>query len=366
MGFRHLAAAAVLLLAAPRVWAWGVRGHQMANRAAVESIPSDGPAFLEHSIDWIVATGPLPDSWRGVGTPDSKIFEDPNHGWFREQFSFMKTIPRSRYEFVLEVYDEYRRIKTAEPQNAEWMNVRWTGTLPYAAMENYDRMESAMRAYRKLISDPSPEAKANAAFLEQDIAFYMGWLGHYTADGEQPLHDTIQHDGWQGPNPNHYTTDPRIHGRFESQFVDLIHVTDADLTPLMGKPTVLADPFATILEYLGDSSTHVEEIYQMDQRGAFSNPNDAQAKQLVTRQLAKAATLLRDLTYTAWVESGKPTPPERRQDGSCAVSPCGDAVANPIYPSAPSYNPATGSAPPPGARPSWNSGTSGLSPAQQP
>ncbi len=342
--------------ASPAAWAWGRRGHEMANKAAVESLPADGPTFLTKYEDWIAATGPLPDTWRGAFTPYSKLFEDPNHGWFREQFAFMKTIPRSRYEFVIEVYNEYLRVKKTDPQRAALMNVRWTGTLPYAAMENYDRMEAAMRMYRQLITDPSPDAQTNARFLEQDIAFYMGWLGHYTADGEQPLHDTIQHDGWVEPNPHHYTTDPRVHGRFESQFVELIKLSDTDLLPLMGKPTVLSDPIATIIQYLDESSTHVEEVYQLDQSGALKDPQNAQAKLLVYSQLAKASTLLRDLTYTAWVESGKPIPQVMRQDGTCAVAPCSGAVPNPIYPSDPDYDPATGTAPPPGPRPAWNSG----------
>lgn len=359
--------ALVVLLFASPAWGWGKLGHKMANRAAVEAIPPDGPVFLRHYIDWITATGPLPDTWRGVSTPYSKLFEDPNHGWFREQFSFMREIPRSRYEFVLEVYNQYLKLKKTDPQRAALMNVRWTGTLPYAAMENYDRMEEAMRMYRHLMASPSPAAKKQARFLARDIAFYMGWLGHYTADGEQPLHDTIQHDGWQGPNPHHYTTDPRIHGRFETTFVNSIHLTDADLLPRMGKPTVLSDPFATIVWYLGESSTHVEEIYQLDQRGAFSNPRDAEARRLVYSQLAKAATLLRNLTYTAWVESGKPTPPVLRADGSCARQPCKGAVPNPIYASDPNYNPATGTAPPPGPLPLWTSGTDGgLKPENRP
>ncbi len=37
--------------------------------------------------------------------------------------------------------------------------------------------------------------------LETDIAFYMGWLGHYAGDAAMPLHDSIHHDGWVGKNP---------------------------------------------------------------------------------------------------------------------------------------------------------------------
>src|SRR5271154_6349952 len=160
---------------------WGPRGHQTSNRAAVDGIPSDGPVFIKNYREWIAQTGPVPDSWRGISEPYSKIFEDPNHGWFKEQFSFLPTIPRSRYEFVLRVYDEYLRIKNTDPDRAAFMNVRWTGTMPYAAMENYDRMKSAMRLYRRAIADKSPESQQEARNLAQDMAFYLGWLGHYTA-----------------------------------------------------------------------------------------------------------------------------------------------------------------------------------------
>jgi hypothetical protein len=312
---------------------WGPRGHQSVNRAAVRSLPPDGPLFLKEYEDWIAKTGPVPDSWRGNSEAYSKIFEDPNHGWFKERFAFMTSIPRSRYEFVLRLYDEYLKIREKDPERAALTNIRWTGTLPYAAMENYDRMKSAMRLYRRAIADSAPESKKDAQFLAQDIAFYMGWLGHYTADGAQPLHDSIHHDGWQGPNPKEFTTGPRIHGRFESTFVDLIQLTEADLTPLMEKPAVLADPFASILAHLDDASTHVEEVYAFDKAGAFADKNNEPAAGLVRRQLAQAAALLRDLTCTAWVESARPPA-------------SGGPDSNPISRANPRYNPETGTAAP--------------------
>jgi hypothetical protein len=315
--------------------AWGVRGHQAANRAAVRSIPADGPVFLKEYEDWISKTGPQPDSWRGISEPYSKLFEDPNHGWFKEQFSFMAEIPRSRYEFVLRLYDEYLRIKDKDPERAALTNVRWTGTLPYAAMENFDRIKSAMRQYRALLAQNTEAARGDARYLAQDIAFYTGWLGHYTADGAQPLHDTIHHDGWQGDNPQGYTRDPRVHGRFESQFVELIGLTETDLAPKMPKAILLNDPFDAILRHLDDAGTHVEAIYIMDKRGAFADAKDAEAADLVRTQLAKAAALLRDLVYTAWVRSAEPAP---RMDAS----------QNPVSRTNPNYNPATGSAPPAG------------------
>jgi hypothetical protein len=308
--------------------AWGVRGHSVANRAAVDALPADGPVFLKEFRDWIGHTGPVPDSWRGTTEPYSKIFEDPNHGWFKEQFAFMTEVPRSRYEFVLRLYDEHLRLKDRDPDRAALTNVRWTGTLPYAAIENYDRMKAAMRAYRN-----TPDGSPERGYLARDIAFYMGWLGHYTADGAQPLHDTIHHDGWQGPNPKDFTRDPAIHGRFESAFVDLVGLTEADLAPQISAPRLLDDPFTAILAHLDDAATHVEAVYEMDGRKAFANKDDQPARALATRQLARAASLLRDLTHTAWVESGR-QPPAR------------GSVPNPTLRTHPMYSPATGTAPP--------------------
>jgi hypothetical protein len=199
-------------------------------------------------------------------------------------------------------------------------------------MENYDRMKASMRLYRAAVAGDTSDSQKSARYLAQDIAFYMGWLGHYTADGAQPLHDSIHHDGWVGPNPKQYTTDPRIHGRFETAFVELIQLAAADLIPIMDKPKLLDDPFAAILAHLSDASTHVEEVYRLDKSGALADKNNEEASHLVRLQLAKAANLLRDLTYTAWIESAKPTvrAPE----------------TNPTSRSNPRYNPETGTAPP--------------------
>src|SRR5215470_14605131 len=258
-----------LLLLTPHLAAWGERGHHTANQAAVRAIPDDGPAFLRAHEDWIVYLSTIPDSWRQASEPFQKIIEDPNHGWFREQFAFITNanLPRSRYEFVLALDAEHRRLVAAgEAKAAALTNVRWTGTLPYAAVETYEQMVAGMRRYR------AARAKgADTRLVELEIASYMGRLGHYTADGAQPLHDTIHHDGWQGPNPKQYTTDPRVHGRFESAFVDLIQLTDADLLPLMDRPKQLTDPFAAILAHLDDAASHVEEVYALDKSGALAD-----------------------------------------------------------------------------------------------
>ena len=207
--------ALLCLSSAVRVDAWGPTAHRVISRVAVNRLPDDVPGFVKRQIDWIGVRSVTPDSWRGASEPFVKIDEDPNHGWFMEQFAFMTTIPRSRYEFVLALYDEYKRLEHTDPDRAALMNVRWTGTLPYAAVETYERLKVAFRAWRE-----AQRQRQDTAFIELDAAFYVGWLSHYVADGAMPLHTSIHHDGWSGDNPKRYTRDGSIHLRFESAYVD--------------------------------------------------------------------------------------------------------------------------------------------------
>ena len=65
----------------------------------------------------------------------------------------MKQIPRSRYAFVLALYKENLRIAKSDAESARRMNVRWTGTLPYAAAAVYSHLGADMRLMRRLQSE---------------------------------------------------------------------------------------------------------------------------------------------------------------------------------------------------------------------
>ena len=48
------------LLALQNLCAWGVRGHTLANLAAVESIPQNGPVFLKPQKAYIATSASFP------------------------------------------------------------------------------------------------------------------------------------------------------------------------------------------------------------------------------------------------------------------------------------------------------------------
>jgi len=340
------------LLAMQNVSAWGVRGHTLANLAAVEGIPQDGPLILRQEKAYIGHLGTIPDTWRSPSEPFLRISEDANHSWYTEGFDFIPNPPLSRTEFILRVHDEYLRVSKSDPDRAKLLNIRYTGLQAYSIMEGYERMKAGMRLYRH-VSEPHQQGFGNIAklyaaisplfqdpvqvkqMLLTDIAFYMGWTGHYAADAAMPLHDSIHHDGWAGDNPKGYTRDANIHSRFESEYVDLITTSEADVLQYVPKEArYLEDPWQAVLQHSLDSRNYVEDVYRIDLRGGFKNKDDKEAREFTYKRIAAGAAFLRDLAYTAWIDSAKPVPPVKPED-------------QPQNPDNPRYNPAAGSAPAP-------------------
>jgi hypothetical protein len=276
-----LVASAIVAASSAPTRAWRLTAHTVINRAAVAALPADVPAFLKRHIDWIGARSQAPDLWRDATEPYLKAAEDPNHGWYIEHLPPLPRLPASRNEFIRTVPDAGA-----------------TGLLPYATVETFERLKVAFRTWRSLAATHD-----DTSFVELDAAFYAGWLGHYVADGAMPLHTSQHHDGWVGDNPHGYTRDRSIHGRFEGDFVDLIGLREEDVAPRMSAPATVPDAMAAFLAYLGRSHARVEQVYALDKQGAFRTSTNRDARELVYRCTADAASMLRDLMYTAWTAS---------------------------------------------------------------
>ena len=316
-----------LIVTATPAAAWGDRAHAAINRAALASLPADGPVFLQAHADFIGGMASLPDLWRQPVDPFAKMEEDPNHGWFREQFAFMKKPPRSRYEFVIALLDAQRKMPPGSDA-ALRTNVRWTGTMAYATVEAFDRLVAGMRVHRRLAAQGQ-----DTRHIDQALAYDVVRIGHYVGDGAQPLHASIHSDGWRGANPKQYTTDRSIHSRFETMFVDAIGLTEQDV--LRGVPAPArqqGDVFDAVLAFLDDSAANMERVYQLDQQGALADPASRPARDLVYARTATGAAMLRDLLHRAWLVSA--LPPQ-------------NPAADPLSPANSAYNPETGSAPAP-------------------
>jgi len=279
-------------LHAPFAYAWGNEGHRIINRLAISSLPPDCPAFLRspNAIDEIEYLGPEPDRWRSPAEPELNAAQAPEHFIDLELADALGPLARRRFDFEAAAF--------AAGQRPEKI-----GLQPWEATEVWERLKAALREYRRLSA-----AHQDTRAVEQAATFYAGWLGHYVGDASQPLHTTVQYNGWTGPNPNGYSTAHTIHWQFEGPFVGA-NLHPADVQPRMTPVHPLeGDVFADYIAYLRQSSKHVEKVYQLEKIGGFEGKGTQESRDFTADRLAAGASMLRDMIYSAWLQSANPVP----------------------------------------------------------
>jgi hypothetical protein len=276
-----------LLVQPPAACAWGNGGHRLINKLAASSLPTDVPAFLRspEAAAEIEYLGPEPDRWRSPAEPELAAAQAPEHFIDLERADALGPLPHRRLDFEAKAF-------------AAGVRPEKIGLQPWEADEVWERLKSALREYRKLSA-----GHRSTRPVEQAIIFYAGWLGHYVGDGSQPLHTTIQYNGWVGRNPHGYTTGHQIHWNFEGPFVDA-NLNEAEVRAKMTPPKAIhGDLFDAYVAYLRHSKTYVERVYQLDKAGGFIGAGTADSREFTAERLAAGASMLRDMIYTAWLES---------------------------------------------------------------
>jgi hypothetical protein len=281
--------------------AWGDIGHMLVNRAAAEKVPASMPQFLKQAAARIEYLGPEPDRWRNPIEASLKNAQEPDHFIDLERVADIPQLPPGRYDFYRLLYAK----KLASKDHSDDYMPDKVGLQPYITTEIYQRMVVAFREYRRLQKENKPTGG-----VEQNIIFYAGWLGHYVGDGANPMHTTIQYNGWVGDNPNGYTTAKNVHYEFESGFVQRIQ-QQLTITDLVKEPVRLQHPFEDYVAYLRASNGMVEKSYQLEKAGGFKETGTPEGREFVRQRLAAGAQMLLNLWYTAWEESAVPLP-ERR------------------------------------------------------
>jgi len=289
-----LLVAGLVCLALPgqRARAWEGDGHRMINRLAAEALPTDVPAFLraQAAIEEIEYLGPEPDRWRSRAEPELAAAQSPEHFIDLEAADAIGPFPHKRLDWEAMVFAAGKRPEVI-------------GLQPWQTDEVWERLKAAMRQYRTMAA-----AGENTKPVEAVIIFYAGWLGHYVGDGSQPLHVTVHYNGWVGANPHGYTTEHQIHHQFEGPFVAAnIHLSD--IQTRMTPPKVIeGDMFDAYVAYLRHSATYVEQVYQFDKAGGFAGAGTPESRAFTAERLAAGASMLRDMIYSAWIDSAQPAP----------------------------------------------------------
>ena len=287
---RSLTACVLLLVIPISAAAWGEKGHLMINRLAIEVASSKLPEFMNTARGQIIYNAYEPDRWREEGrTSPMNIAQAADHFFDSEYWGAISTIEPDRYSFMNKV----------AAKNIDLVKI---GYLPYAILENYGKLVNAFRFWRNAKTPQDREsARSNAVYV-------AGVLGHYVGDGSQPMHMSIQYNGWLDttPNPKNYTKDRTLHSRYEAAYVNAA-VEAAVVRRKIQPPHRLNNVWDSIKQHLTQAFADLEPMYELEKTGEF-NPEQPRMKgtDFIVTELARAATMLSNLWYTAWVESGEP------------------------------------------------------------
>ena len=279
---------------------WGSDGHKIVNRVAIETLPASMPAFLRtpQALDEIEYLGPEPDRWRSSAAPELSAAQAPEHFLDMElaDVAAPDGLPEQRYDFLHDLDVAGRRY----PDFADRLAPQKVGLLPWQVNEDFERLQVDMRDYRMLRAGHQDTYGAQLAIL-----YDIGCLGHYVADGSQPLHTTINYNGWvESKNPEGFTRQHGIHSQFETEFVHN-NLNAQDIQPLIPAARVLQMPFQEFLFYLQTTHRQVAQVYRFEKRGGFEGHGSAASRSFTAERLAAGATMLRDMIYTAWAESAQ-------------------------------------------------------------
>lgn len=279
-----------VLILAPAVHGWWENGHFHTGRAAAEALPAQMPAFFRQSVDRLSYLNYEPDRWKNSAerSADQALYG----GTSPEHYINFERVPQGLLRLTNR-FDFLAAVGRREPNGSQ------VGTLPYRTLELFQSLRVSFRLWRE-----APDA-GTRAWIEQRIIDDAGILGHYVADGANPLHTTVHHNGWVSRNnPRKFSTDNTLHGRFEGKFVDG-RIRIDDIRPRVApQARVIAQPRQAILEFLNESYGLVDDLYVLESQERFSETTASpKHKAFVVDRIAAGATFLRDLWWTAYSTS---------------------------------------------------------------
>ena len=251
-------------------WGWGRTAHKFINQYAVPDLPPE-MYLLSAQQAFLVNHASDADARKNTDTAES-----PKHFIDLESYPDYQHLPPDLAELIVQY---------------GWITVKGIGILPWATVWALDSLTAQMRR--------GDWTKAYQTAAD---------IGHYVGDGHQPLHCTVNYDGYQTGNAG-------IHSRYETSMIDLFQTS---LVVTVDSVRYIADPYSYLLNSEIHARSFVDSIMHADNaaktesgwNGSGSPPTAYynslwQHTQRFTLQLIQEATTdLASLWYTAWVNAG--------------------------------------------------------------
>ncbi len=316
----RFAAAAALACVALFLPGWGAPGHRTITQVAIALLPTDMPTWVRDGADVAAYQSGEPDRYRGISSPVLAHENNADHYIDLELLArhdlTLKTLPRLRYEYVEKLIRTARppgeKPAVAAPDPAAGVdekaspggafNPEGVGMLPYSIAEHYAKLVCGFNTARILESLGEPARAGQLAVARANVFFEMGQLSHFVGDAAQPLHMTIHHHGWVGPNPKGYTTDRKFHSHIDEGVIATHRLGVEALIAAKPMMTAVApglswDAAGGLLER---SFSRIEPLYELQKSGDLDKEP---GKAFIATCMGDAAGVLAGLYHAAWVES---------------------------------------------------------------
>ncbi len=262
----------IILLPFTVILGWGSEGHKLISNRAMTLLPDEMSGFIKwqdyitiHSVD-----------------PDLRKHNDKSEG--------------PKHYIDIDFYPEFlngRMIEDKSSLVAEYgdSTVTKIGLLPWATLDTYKNLVNA--------------------FKDKDrtkILLYASDLGHYVADGHQPMHSIMNYNGQM-------TDQKGIHGRYEITMVDS-NLTTINNDFQVEKAEYVKYRLNFIFGYITDANSVSGLLFDADNY-AFSKAKSREdttyyrllwfkTKYITEIQIENAARDFASLFYSAWIDAGKP------------------------------------------------------------
>lgn len=276
---RLLWLAAGLLVSAGPSPRWGVSGHELIVRKAVEFLPdSNLKPFVRENLSYLVEHTLDPDRRRGIDPA-----EEPNHYIDLELFG----IADSRSPLLGGGFPEPKPAGDGASQEKP------KGRLPWRIEEVYERLVVEMRT--------GGWEQARQTLAE---------LAHYLADATVPYHTTENHDGQLSGQEG-------AHARFETMLVDarLAEIEFGTRPEFLVKALDPTGRKNAIWGALRSSYEEVLALLQADREALREETEEGRISKfwkakgtLVEKRIAWAIWLVASFWESAWADAGRPGP----------------------------------------------------------
>jgi hypothetical protein len=258
---------------------WWSGGHETVAEAAAAKLPDEVPAFFREGGKHLAHFSVDPDRWKNRQATFLRRAEESNHYLDVEDLDGKELPGTNRFDAMKMIYTDLKK----QPDKV--------GLLPYAILENYEKLMVGFSDYRK---DPKNPA------IPMKCLVHGGVLAHYTGDAAMPLHTTRNFDGKVQADGT--VKQKGIHAKIDA-FPEKNKITAEEVCRGL-EPKKIDNVWEHVTKFIAESHTHIDKCYEFDAAAAFDKPTDA-SRAFILARVRAGAQLTLDLWYTAWLKSEK-------------------------------------------------------------